>query len=858
MDLTGDSVRRSAGIFLILLFIVACNGNSSLAAATPKTEAAGIVLEVSERDALAIAEKYHKLAHPRIESDFTAEYARIIAVAPAFDGKAAHAVLCRENSARVAALISYTDAKHFYLALSQAVFSYDHRNVVAATNSATAIATYLDEQLLAKSIGKTQETELLNDALRMYSYAITLSAAGSAYNEKSIVPLNCMGNLLLDMKRFDDAFVLFSAAHSADRADYTSIMGMYNCYMAQKRYRGALTLISDNARYAPAFTRATSELGKRLSPDESEEETDETTEFGLEERIASVNQMEPATTADFVEALDKGIADAIRKDVKAIQDRMLIKAPNIDYVLMIKNYENMSGEIGQSALMALADHIKERALDTGGYETEAMVKSQIDMLKQFGADIDLGFDADDIQSIVNDAMKHPEKYENWKPDVKATGIEKIAGRAEQRRKEMDSAVSKGMRGDVVPVYEKLAVTSPEYRVMLLNPYTYVNPNDLFIQRYNVLALNKKRRAYLGYLRIVNVNAGSALAEITQLYQSKLMPLTMEYQNKLRELEDREMDDEDRRKVLLHRLHVEYFPRFNNLGKPYWDQATEIASVAYKKIQNNVGPAYRECMKHVMLISDTDVRDHLEEDIVRNLMTDTRTAMSNVLNAYSFAPHFDPDICECDLEEIRALKEKIEEEAHQRANQQIQKNMQDKKNFDQGVLDENSEYYKEFIAKYEYEVNVGFLKSKVNPCRSVSELAIDLSFMGINFSIATNHLRNTTTYDGGISLSAGIMQEGPGPSLKAGMGFTAVKGSNGAFSAKDVDVRASVEGSLNVGVVSLTGGVEASAVRGTREYASVGVTGDKYLDEFKEKDKRFKWLPGVGKEIWSGRYSETGD
>lgn len=858
MVLTGDSGRSGTGFFFILMLLILCAGSIQSMAAAPKTDPGGIVPQVSEQEALSIAEKHYRIAHPKIEADFAAAYNQIIKRSPTFDGKATDAALCRTNSARVAALISYTDAKYFYLALSQAVFSYDPRNVVAATNAATAIATHLDELLRTKSLGKPQEDAWLKDAMRMYGYAIALSAPDSIYNEKSMVPLNCLGNLLLDMKRFDNAFALFNMAHSINPADYTSVLGMYNCFMAQKRYQEALKLITDNARYAPAFARATARLSQILARDAADEETDETTESGLEKTIAQLPQLQPATTADFVEALDRGTADRIRKDVQAIQDRMSIKAPNIDYVLMIKNYENMSREAGQSALIALADQIKELGLDTAGYETEAMVKSQIDALKQFGADVDLGFDADTIQSIVNDAIKHPEKYENWEPDIKITGIDGIAGRAAQHQKSMDSAISKARKGDAIPVYAKLAETSPEYRVMLLNPYTYANPNDLLIQRYNVLALNKKKLAYQSYLRMVNVNAGSALAEIAQLYQAKLLPLTMEYQNKLRELQDRDMEDEDRRKVLIHRLHAEYFPRFNNLGKPYWDQATEIASVAYKKIQHHLGPAYRECMKHVMLISDTDVRDHLEETIISNLMLDAKTAMANVLNAYSIAQHFDPELCDCDLEEIRELKEKIEEEAHQRANEQIKKNIQDKKNFDQGVLNENSEYYREFIAKYEYEINVGFLKSKVNPYKSVSELGIDLSFLGVNFSIATHHLRNTTTYDGGISLSAGVMQEGPGPSLKSAIGFTAVQASNGTFSAKDVDVRASVEGSLNLGTLSLTGGIEASAVRGTREYASIGVTGDKYLDEFKDKDKRFQWLPGVGKELWSGRYSEAGD
>ena len=106
-----------------------------------------------------------------------------------------------------------------------------------------------------------------------------------------------------------------------------------------------------------------------------------------------------------------------------------------------------------------------------------------------------------------------------------------------------------------------------------------------------------------------------------------------------------------------------------------------------------------------------------------------------------------------------------------------------------------------------------------------------------------------------NISASAVKDGPGPALKAGIGFTATKGSDGKFYAEDIDIRANVEGSLTLGVINVAGGVEASAMRDIREYANISVTGDKYLDDFKEKEKKFKWLPSIGKEIWSGEYRE---
>jgi hypothetical protein len=400
------------------------------------------------------------------------------------------------------------------------------------------------------------------------------------------------------------------------------------------------------------------------------------------------------------------------------------------------------------------------------------------------------------------------------------------------------------------VFEQLAKTRPEFKIVSVNPYRFSNPNDIILQRFNILSLTKKRLAYQSYMGLVNSKAAEGITELMTRYNSKVIPMTMEYQKRLNAIMDSDMD-EDKKKIKIHALHTEYYPRFNRLGEPYWNQATEIAAKAYKKISKYAGPGYNECMKYVMLISDDEIRDRLEKDINGNLITSIKTALNLTLQAYTFAPYYDPNLCDCDLEEIKALKEKLEKEAHQLANEQIVKNMKDKKNFDQGVLDENSEYYKKFIKKYEYEVNLILVKTKVSPYKSKFEAGLDLSMFGVNFSSETNHIRNTTTYDGGISFGGEVAGAA---SLKSSFGFTAVKGSNGQFSPKDIDIRASVEGSVNVGVVSLTGGVEASAMRGTREYAQAGLTMDKYLDDFKKKEK-LEWLPGVGKEIWSGSYSE---
>lgn len=806
------------------------------------------LIKVTEAEALTIAEKYYGKTRNKVESDLINEFNAAITSPPLFNGSSIDSNLCRTYSVKTAASISYTKAKNYYLALASAVFSYNPKSAVAASNLAVAISTYYDDLLLENRSNKKYEKDYTSDAFKIFCYAAALTSKGNEFNTGSINILNCLGNLLLDMKKFDDAFTVFSTAHSIDQGNYAAITGMYNCYIAKKQYDKAFKLISEHSQFAPVFTRTISKIGKQFPSEAPEAGGNEKSDAEAENDIELCDKVPVVSTADFIEEIDPGTAGKIRKDIKSIQDKMVIKAPDIDYLLAIKNYENMSREFGQSALFALADQMKELGLETVGYETEALVKNQMALLKQFGVDIDSNIDLDNIQKLINDAIKNPGKYENFNPKVKVSGIDGIMAKAKQYQKKVSSAVKEAKRGNNSDLFEQLAKTKPEFKIMTVNPYLFANPNDILIQRFNVIALNKKKTTYHSYLKRINSKAGEIITDVIVKYNSKVFPLMTEYNNKLQAINDSDMDS-DKKAVKIHRLHTEYFPRFNNIGRPYWNQATEAAGVAYKKIEKYSSRLYKECMKHVMMISDFEIREKLEEDITGNLITDIKIAMNNSLTAYSCAPYFDAALCDCDLEEIRALKEKIEEERTKLANAQILKNMADKKNFDQGVLDENSEYYKEYIAKYEYEVNLIFLKDKVSPYKSKFEVGLDLSMFGFNFSTVSNHLRNTTTYDGGISFGGGVTDAG---SIKSGFGFTAVKGSNGLFSPKDIDVRASVEGSVNLGVVSLIGGVEASALRGTREYAQAGLTSDKYLDDFKKKEK-MEWVPGIGKEVWTGSY-----
>ena len=147
--------------------------------------------------------------------------------------------------------------------------------------------------------------------------------------------------------------------------------------------------------------------------------------------------------------------------------------------------------------------------------------------------------------------------------------------------------------------------------------------------------------------------------------------------------------------------AKYFPKYNEIGKARWVEATTVATKAYKKIEKYLPRMYSDCMKHIMLISDFEIRDRLEDELKQRVTSIIQNGIQAVITAYGAIQHYSISDCGCDVEGIKLLEEQMRREWVALQKVQEAKNKAAEKNFKEGILDENSDFYKKFIKEYSY-------------------------------------------------------------------------------------------------------------------------------------------------------------
>lgn len=314
------------------------------------------------------------------------------------------------------------------------------------------------------------------------------------------------------------------------------------------------------------------------------------------------------------------------------------------------------------------------------------------------------------------------------------------------------------------------------------------------------------------------------------------------------------DPEDKNYLAkVHNVHLAYYPKINGLKQVYWNQATSITVTAYQqKIKKYLEQMYNGCMKHLILISDDKIQTYLEEKLQAALLSSMEAILNQLYLSFSFVTY--DDDCKCDFGAMEQERRKNEEEQNRLANEQIKRNMEAKKRFESGDLDENSDYYKKFIKPYEVHFSSPFVKGVIGPYKTTMHIKIQLlkNHKVLEFKQVEHHIRNTTTYNGGIEIGAGVKAGSYEIGPRAYLKFTATKGSDGQFAMDDVDITGGGNVTFKSMFTEAQAGMEASAVRGTKTYANFSVSGEKLINSDFRKSMGF-WFPKLKKEIWRGEY-----
>lgn len=799
-------------------------------------EMSNIIISGKTTDILNLAKHYYSMSYPKIEIAAKSEYKRIVNWTPSFSGTKINVKKAKEASAAVALAVSYTNAGNFYLSIASAVFALDPKSAVGAGNFASAVASYCDDLLLCGQTDKNMG-KYYDDAIKIYNYGLQISIKDGKFSKDALSLLVSLGNIYLDTGKKDKAHTCFRMAMAIEKGYWPARKAMYNYYMSEKKFDEALKLIMEESEY-PIFVKATSKVSKVKEEEEKKNPIPEgeVSDEVMEKYLDNLEIVNAISQADFMEEIDKEAHSKLKALLKEVQSKMKYTAPDIGMVAQYSSLKNISTPEGRVTLQAF-----ESGIESYGYRAEYLgVKAYEDPMENFGYTTDLGgyktqqeFEA----AMAGNPDFHLDINLDWAGDVDAQ-FEDFLAELEKNIAQYEQDPSKGE-----DLFKTISKVQPEKAVFALNPFFYSNPLDIYIQKLNMADFEKKYMPYEQYLTKLTQKNTKMVEDALRDGNERKNRL---FDNIIRM--EQEIDDEQQRHNIVHMTMV---PDYNRTNEVLWNQITQLALDNYtKKTKKYVEKMYNDCMKHVILISDEKIQKMLEERIIALALRSISTALRDVHNAYSFGDYRPPQECGCDekaMAAARAAREKAENAA---ANELIKKNMEAKKKFESGELDENSAYYKKVIKPYEVKVTSPFFEGMVGPYKS----GWKFNMSGLDFGKMQQHIRNSTTYDGGIEIKLVGTEAG---NFEGGLSvfgrFNATKADGKSLSMGDIDITGGAKADLTApGLISATAGASVSSVRGTKVFGSFGFTGDNLLND-DLKTYLGNWKPDLTIKEWNGEY-----
>jgi len=494
----------------------------------------------------------------------------------------------------------------------------------------------------------------------------------------------------------------------------------------------------------------------------------------------------------------------------------------------------------------------------------------MDMIDDMGFNMRIG--GMKLTDYVRDSIKNPDKHQKDRMPEIDTDMGSVMKWADEAMASISALMGGNVNKDTFKPFSKV---EPLTAVLALDPFEYANPLDILVQQYNAVPLMKKFSALSAYLPRINKKATEAIIDISQTAQRAIESLAKAEEEAKEKLEEwyenaleaaKSLEEMEavrlRYKIKLHEHHVEFFNRYNLTHTPYWNQATQVAAMTYKKIERYVPKMYTEIMTHIVAISDAKVREKQENKLYNVLSVAIQAGMANVLTAYSIMEYQDVRMCSCDLDEINQAREKLRQLEKKLGNEYCERQRKAMNSLKNGEIDFNSDWYKNHLKKWEHKIDLGFTQYVTGDYYAIEKTNIWTPVGSYESSSFVNNISNTGTKSADLTLGPSVGAF----SLEAKFGYTVdlTRDKSGRTHIRDIDLRSSLEGKVGYGPLAATAGISASIAKGTKVYGKVGLTGNGYIDKLKSKalgEKLAAWsgAPGIPKipdltlNLWSGEY-----
>ena len=777
-------------------------------------------IEVPEiNDILHIAQKYYKLARSKATVEELGHIGELIVWQPDFTGNTVDSKNALQFSYPAAFLAAYTDLENVYLALNAAVFAFDIKNPISAGNLASAIAAY-PEDVKGKPLALifTDAAEFTEDADKVYKYALSLTLTGEVISAEALPLLLNYGNFCIDTEMLDTAKQMFEAALNLAPDYYPANEGMAAYWLAAGDKHKAEEILKKAKK--PMMYAVMAKSGKNSSEEVAPEVKANENLSAMEAKLEKLAEVPILLATDFYEGIDPEGAAEARRFVDNLATEWKYTAPDYKYLSQYSTLKAFESGQGQAAFKAFKGQFQ--AFAQGEYAQAAQVMSQ-NLLGGMGIDLG-GIDMADM-------MKNPEKYKDKGKDINVEGLKDFAEKMAGMAKQAEAGLKEG---NVDALIDMVSNTAPELAIYKMKPGDYANPTDILTQKYNMTVLHRKLLGYKNYFFKQVEELKRVLEDDGKKLSSRMDELKKGMEDALAQLAEEHENSHSKSGecgtcvIKRHSIHMQYYPQMNNINETCWMDATNFMNSRYtQKLKGKIEEMYAECMSNCMLISDPDIRKIKEDEIKTEVYGEVIKVFGFVLGAYGLKEPGYPFECSCDPAAVAAAEEQERKRfQEEEANKTLMENKA-RKEFEAGIIKESSQLYQR-LDKYSAGLHLMFMDAKWHPLKTEVKFKVKIPLdkleTGADFGWTTEHIRNTTTYGGGLSASA----KGEIGKLEAG-GTLSVQGEmtvDGNGNIVRGDVVGTASGTLSGGSHEATGTYEASVMRGCKLSGEVArLTGD---------------------------------